>query len=204
MGRIWLKRREELWDTIPVTATGNFQISFQVYNDTYDGDSHILLLNTGTDAGVDVRNSPQGTDTPNINIFSGTNFTNFSQFFFPTPAATLATAQATHFPNQTWTQVTITLNNGILADNVGGQVILANVSGLLTSSIQLGLGGYATTYNPDPGVDPDLINEILFRNFSVEELPEPCSSDLLLLGFLILIVARWSFAARSSAALPAD
>src|SRR5476649_243427 len=77
------------WDTIPATVTGNFQISFQVYNDTYDGDSHIMLLNTETDAGVDVRNSPQGTDTPNINIFSGTNFTNFSQFFFPTPAATL-------------------------------------------------------------------------------------------------------------------
>ena len=96
-----------IWDTTPVTVTGNFQISYDVYNNSGDGDSHLMLLNNGTTGGVGVTNSPENTDSPSINIVSATDFTNYSQYFFPTSAETLATASSLDFPNDTCVLTTI-------------------------------------------------------------------------------------------------
>ena len=62
------------WSTMPVEVTGAFIISYQVYGDSGDVDSHFLLIDDTTNGGIDLRASPEGTDTPSINIFSGIGF----------------------------------------------------------------------------------------------------------------------------------
>jgi hypothetical protein len=168
-----------IWDMLPVTVSGDFQISFDVNNNSFDGDSHFLLVDDSSNGGLDMRNSPQGTDTPSINIFSGTDFTNYNQFFFPTVGATLATATTTNFPNQTWTHITITKTGNILTDNVGGQIIQANVSSVgLSSTLRVGLGAYATTFNGGAGT-------LSYRNITVVATPEPPAIYLLGVAFLL-------------------
>jgi len=170
-----------IWDTLPVTVTGNFQLSYQVYNNSGDGDSHVMLLNNGTTGGVGVTNSPQNTDTPSINIVSATDFTNYNQYFFPTASETLATALSHAFPNDTWTQIIVTKFGNILTDNVGGQTIQYNVSGLgLSSSFQIGLGGYATTNLGGAG-------QLLYSNIVVTEIPEPSCLKLLTIGLVFAL-----------------
>jgi hypothetical protein len=169
------------WYDLPVQVSGNFQISFQVNNNSFDGNAHLLLVNPSTNGGLDVRNDPEGTIVSNINIFSGTNFANYNQFYFPSASDTLATATTTNFPNQTWTTITISLTNNILTDNAGGQIIQTNIGGLgLPETLQVGLGYYATTYNGGAG-------QIQFRNITVTATPEPSTAYLLAIGFLMLI-----------------
>jgi hypothetical protein len=161
-------------------VTGNFQISFQVNNNSYDGDSHLLFIDPGTDAGLDVRNSPQSTDTPSINIFSGSDFANYDQYFFPTSSNTLATATTTSFPNMTWTQITITRTGNIITDDVGGQIISADVTSQnLSTTLDIGLGGYATTISGSAG-------QLLYRDIVVT--PEPSAAGLFGLGMIMLFV----------------
>ena len=164
------------WDTIPAIVTGNFRISYQVYNNSFDGDSHFLLLNPGTTGGIDVTNSPQSTDTPKINITSGTDFTNYNQYYFPTPTAVRASANTTSFPNQQWTSIIVSRNGNILTDNVGGQIIQTDVSSFLGDSVQLGLGGYATPYAGGVG-------QLLYRN--VAAVPEPTAQSMLAVIFFL-------------------
>jgi len=161
------------WDSMPVfvNMTENFQISFDVYNNSFDGDSHFLLFDPTTNGGLDIRNSPLGTDTPNINIFYGTNFVNHDQFYFPTVGNTLATASTTSFANQTWTHVTISKTGNILTDNVNGQIIQADLTGRsLPATAQLGLGYYSTTFSGGTGI-------MSYRDITV--LPEPSTASLL-------------------------
>ena len=70
------------WYALPLRASGNFKIEFDVFNDSNDGDSHLLLVDDATNAGIDVRNSPQATDTPSINIFYAKNLATHNDFYF--------------------------------------------------------------------------------------------------------------------------
>jgi len=160
------------WYALPVKVSGDFQISFDVYNNSNDGDSHLLLVNDSTNAGIDVRNSPQGTDTPSINIFSGTNLVDYQQFYFPRPDATLASAPTTDFPNATWTHVVITKRGNILTDSVGGQSIQADLSDVSPASIdRVGLGYYATSNLGGAG-------QLRYRNIVVMPAPPGNQSGL--------------------------
>jgi len=51
------------WYDLPVQVSGNFQISFQVYNDSNDGNAHLLLVNPSTNGGLDIRNDANGANS---------------------------------------------------------------------------------------------------------------------------------------------
>ena len=168
-------------------------------NNSFDGDSHLLLINSGKASGLDIRNSPESTDTPNINIIAGSNFRNYSQYFFPKPATYLASAESEDFPNMTWTQVTITRTGNLITDDVGGQVIQATVSGkALGSALQIGLGAYATTYDGGAGLleyrDITVTEDsALFEAFSeadMFEVPEPSTWALSIFGVAGVFLLR--------------
>ncbi len=149
------------WDAIPVEVSGNFKIEFDVINNSFDGDSHIFLVDDTTNAGVDVVNSPQGTDTPNINVLYSNNFGDSGAYYFP--PHTLASQNSTAFPNMTWTHVIISKNGNILTDNVGGQIMTADVSNIYFPPLaRVGLGYYATTYRGGAG-------NIKYRNIVITE-----------------------------------
>lgn len=167
------------WDVLPVSLSGNFEINYQVYNDSYDGDSHLLLFNQVNYTGIDVRNSPQGTDTPTINIFSAGDLRTYNGFYIYT--APLVGATTTAFPNQTWTQITVTKTGNILTDNVGGQIIQYNIGSLgLPSTLGVGIGGYATTYLGGHG-------QLLYRDIVITA-PEVSTSSLFAVGILAMAV----------------
>ncbi len=152
------------WYALPLRASGNFKIEFDVYNDSNDGDSHLLLVDDATNAGIDVRNSPQGTDTPTINIFYAKNLATYNDFYFP--GAALATANTTAFPNRTWTHVVITKVGNKLTDNCGGQVISADLGKIFfPPRARIGLGYYSTNYQGGKGT-------MQYRNIHITEIPD--------------------------------
>jgi len=149
------------WYALPVTATGDFKVEFDVYGNSGDVDSDTLLVDDETNAGILLNNCPQGTDTPNLNVCYSDNFTNSSNFFFPSDV--LSSAGSTSFPNETWVHVIITKKGNTLTDNVGGQIITADLTDLdLSSTLRIGLGYYATTN--DGGV-----GNIEYKNIKVTQ-----------------------------------
>lgn len=165
------------WDVLPVSVSGDFQISYQVYNDSNDGDSHFLLFNPVDYTGVDVQDSPQGTDTPTINIFSAGDLRTYNGFFIYT--APLIGAATTAFPNQTWTQITITRTGNILTDNVGGQILQYDMSNLgLPATLGVGLGAYASTTLGGNA-------QMLYRNI-ILTVPEASTSSLLIMSWILI------------------
>lgn len=153
------------WYVLPVRADGDFRIEFDVFNDSDDGDSHLLLVDDATNAGIDVRNSPQGTDTPTINIFAAKNLAAYDDFYFP--KTTLATANATAFPNRAWTHVIITKIGNKLTDNCGGQVITADLGNVFfPAKAHIGLGYYATNFQGGKGT-------MNYRNIRISDADAP-------------------------------
>jgi hypothetical protein len=131
------------WFALPVVLTGDFQLDFDVYGDSGDVDSDIIFADDQTGAGIEVNDCPQNTDTPTINIKWSANLCTHQSFYFD--LTTLASAPSTNFPNFTWTHIRITKKGNTLTDNVGGQVILADVSnGKFPTEARLGLGYYST------------------------------------------------------------
>ncbi|MCE0522566.1 MAG: PEP-CTERM sorting domain-containing protein [Methylacidiphilales bacterium] len=167
---------------LPVTVNGDFQMSFDVYGNSYDVDSDILFLSHGTAAGVQIRNCPQGTDTPSLYLESGTHFADYEGFYWDNTV--LAQAASTNFPLQTWTSITITKIGNTLTDDVGGQILTTDLTALdLSSSLDIGLGYYATTYEGGVG-------QIEYRNIVIAAVPEPSTYLLVAVGISILGVLR--------------
>ncbi len=133
------------WFALPVWVTGDFQIDFDVYPDANDAASALLLYDDATNKGILMFNCTQTTFlNHNIGIYSVDNLTDHDQFYFP--HSPLAMAEAKNFANQTWTHVTIIKKGNTLTDNVGGQVISADLSKEnIPFAMRVGLGYYATT-----------------------------------------------------------
>jgi hypothetical protein len=160
-GRCIVESNGGTWSLLPVKVTGDFKITYDILNNSLDGDAHLLLVDPATNGGIDVKNCPQGTDTPFNYIFSGSNFADYNQFFFPSLQNTLVTEPATSFPVASWTHVIITRKGNVITDNVGGQIIRADVGKLnLPATLRVGLGGYATTFGGGVGC-------LSFRNLTV-------------------------------------
>jgi hypothetical protein len=168
--------------TLPLTVSGNFQMTFDVYGNSNDVDSDILFLSSGTDAGIQIRNCPQNTDTPNLYLEEGTHFADYNGFYWDNTV--LATAVSTNFPLQTWTQITITKNGNTLIDNVGGQILTTDLTFLnLASTLDVGLGYYATTTLGGVG-------QIEYSNILITTVPEPSTYMLMGLGIAAIMIAR--------------
>jgi len=167
---------------LPLTINGNFQMSFDVYGNSNDVDSDILFLSAGTAAGIQIRNCPQNTDTPNLYLEGGTHFADYEGFYWDNTV--LAQAPSTNFPNETWTHITITKNGNTLIYNVGGQILTTDLTSLnLSSSLNIGLGYYATTTLGGVG-------QIEYRNILITATPEPSTYVLLGLGIGALAITH--------------
>jgi len=167
---------------LPVTLSGDFQMSFDVYGNSNDVDSDILFVSSGTDAGIQIRNCPQNTDTPNLYLEGGSHFADYNGFYWD--HTTLATAASTNFPLQTWTHITLTKKGNTLTDNVGGQILITDLTSLnLSSHLDVGLGYYATTNLGGVG-------QIEYRNILITAIPEPSTYMLMGLGIGTLAIMR--------------
>ena len=135
------------WVSLPVWVTGDFQIDFDVYPDANDAASFFLLYDDASHKGIEILNCTETSfGNHNIGVYSVDDLTDHDQFYFP--QSPLATAGAKHFTNQAWTHVTIIKKGLTMTDNVGGQVItadLAKAKGNLPYSMRVGLGYNATT-----------------------------------------------------------
>jgi hypothetical protein len=133
------------WVALPVCVTGDFQIDFDVYPDANDAGAYLILFDNASKKGINVANSTNtsyGLHSLEINLVD--DLTDHDQFYYTHD--TLATAEAKNFPNQAWTHVTIIKKGNTLTDNVGGQVISADLSKAnLPAMLQVGLSYYATT-----------------------------------------------------------
>lgn len=148
------------WVALPVKVSGDFQIKYDVFGNSFDVDSHLLLVNDATTDGVDCVASPVGSDTPSINIYNQKNLASYTPFYFATTY--LAKASTTGFINYTWTHATITKVGTNITFNVGGQTISAKVTTAdLPTVARVGLGYYG---------------EIKYRNISVKSYVAPAPS----------------------------
>jgi hypothetical protein len=132
------------WYALPVYLTGDFRIDFDVYPDSNDASSYLILFDESTGKGINVANSTNTSfGLHSLEINSVANLTDHDKFFFD--HQTLATAEAKKFPDKAWTHVTIIKKGNTLTDNVGGQIISADLSpAKLPPTLRLGLGYYAS------------------------------------------------------------
>ena len=132
------------WFALPIVVRGDFQIDFDVYGDSGDVDSYLILTDDNSKGGIMFRNCPEDTDDSSIAIHYIADLTDHDLFYFPHKPLIFATA--TNFPNKTWVHIMITKVGNMLTDNVGGQVISADASRQnLPAAIRIGLGYYSTT-----------------------------------------------------------
>jgi hypothetical protein len=151
-GHVVIESNGGTWTALPVTVSTDFDVEYDVYNDSNDGDVHVILFDPETKGGIDIKNCPIDTDTPGIQFISGSNFANYNAFYFPPSSAVLAGADGSKFPSHTWTHVKIAKRGNMLMESVGGQIIRADIGSLnLPKTLYIGLGGYATPIGGAPG-----------------------------------------------------
>jgi hypothetical protein len=157
------------WSALPVLLEGNFEFDYDVYGDSGDVDSDIVFVDEElNNVGILVNNCPQNTDTPTVNILSNKHL-NDQGFYFD--STRLSGAPSTRFPNCTWTHVRIIKKGNILTDDVGGQVISANLEKVsFPISARLGLGYYATQNLGGTG-------QIRYANLRLVQLPDEASDS---------------------------
>ena len=133
------------WYSLPVYVSGDFQVDFDVYPDANDAASALMLYDDSNNRGVLMFNCTETTfSNTNIGIYSVNDLTNHDQFYFPN--SPLGIAPAKNFTVKAWTHITIIKKGNTLTDNVGGQVISADLSKeKLPFVLRVGLGYYATT-----------------------------------------------------------
>jgi hypothetical protein len=132
------------WCALPVAVNGDFQIDFDVRPDANDACAFLMLFDNASNQGLAVANSTNTSfGTHSLYVFSVKDLTDGQQLFYD--HAVLASAEAKKFPDQAWTHVTVSKIGNRLIDNVGGQVIIAQIPpGTLPAKVHLGIGYYAT------------------------------------------------------------
>jgi hypothetical protein len=132
------------WCELPVSVTGDFQVDFDVRADANDACSFLMLFDAASNQGVAMANSTNTSfGTHSLYIDSVKDLTDHEQIYYN--HTVLASAESKDFPDQAWTHVRVSKIGNRLIDNVGGQVIFADLPpGTLPAKVHLGLGYYAT------------------------------------------------------------
>ncbi|HEX4139850.1 MAG TPA: hypothetical protein VHY09_05845 [Candidatus Methylacidiphilales bacterium] len=134
------------WMAIPAWLTGDYRIDFDVRADANDAMSWLMLFDDTSHKGIFVCNRTNTSfGDPSLSIVRLDDVTLYGQIFNHPASAALAEANAQKFPDQAWTHVSICKIGNRLIDNVGGQILTAEIpKGALPAKVHVGLGYYAT------------------------------------------------------------
>jgi hypothetical protein len=131
------------WESLPVYVCGDAQIDYDVYTDAGDSGAFFILYGSANKEGINIVNCPNNTFNGHNIIEHIYDLLDHQKFYYTFD--TLTTQPSTNFPRNQWVHVTITKKGDQLIDNVGGQVVHADISSAqLSGVISMGLGFYAT------------------------------------------------------------